>query len=538
MILNCYILLPGSYLLQITWRGDQLDEAFSIKCRTPDQLTQWHKAVSKAVEEMAAQRRSRSAGQLRRLASPHSQFPNTPQSELGPMIPGFGGSSASLHSAMGYGPNPYGGTFEDEGEDGYPADYEPSMTGRSTPSLGGQMQRRGVATQSLPPGVRHNGEAGGLSSSRPRAQTEDSNSAVINQWRSQTPSGGYPSVPSLPRQSSASSSVASNSPLEGPPSLRHSASKSALRKKQSHEWSNPAPSANGSSGSSSTATYSPGHTNLRAQSISQQMDELSLQGNEPLRMLRQNSQGNMPIHNAPPPLRSRSASSPHVYQLPPGQLQAGGQADKQWSPYPIENVHPAHLGAAQMGRQMSNGHGAMPLKRNMAGNSSTATIASTAGSATTAPPKRFSSCSTGTDRSSEDSSQSQSLPYASPSSSIAGPNGISHSRESQSTPQPQLPQMPLSPSSAIKVKVNYGEDTFVIVVLSSITYSELSKKVLHKIHLCGARTNGLTASTLRLKYEDEEGDKILMTADDDVAMAFDWLRSGGSPHSSLLVYAE
>lgn len=524
-------------MLEIKWRGDQLDEAFSIKCRTPDQLTQWHKAVNKAVEEMAAQRRSRSAGQLRRLASPHSQFPNTPQSEMGPMVPGFGGSSTSLHSAMGYGQNPYGGTFEDEGDEGYPAEYEAS-TGRSSSSLG--MQRRGVATQSLPPGARHNGD--GMNSSRPRAQTEDSNSAVINQWRSQTPSGGYPSVPSLPGQSSAFSSTTSGSPLEGPPSLRHSASKSALRKKQSHEWSNPSPSATGSS-ASSTATYTPAFNNNRGQSIGQQMDELSLHGNEPLRMLRQNSQGNMPIHNAPPPLRSRSASSPHVYQLAPGQLQAGGPNDKQWSPYPMENVHPSHFAPAQIGRQLSNGQGAMPLKRNMAGNSSTVTIASTAGSGTTVPPKRFSSCSTGTDRSSEESSHSQSLAYTSPTSSIsttANGNMSHYSRESQSTPQPSLPtpQTPLSPSSAIKVKVNYGEDTFVIVVLSSITYQELSKKVVHKIHLCGARTNGLDASSLRLKYEDEEGDKILMTADDDIAMAFDWLRSCGNPHSSLIVYAE
>ncbi|KAK9893481.1 hypothetical protein P389DRAFT_181959 [Cystobasidium minutum MCA 4210] len=532
---------PGSYLLEIKWRGDQVDEAFSIKCRTPDQLNQWTKAVNKAVEEMIAQRRSRSVGQLRRLASPHSQFPNTPQSEMGPMVPGFGGSSASLNSAMGYGQNPYGGTFDDEGDDGYSGEYEGS-TGRSSSSLG--MQRRGVATQSMPPGSRQNADSFGASnSSRPRAQTEDSNSAVINQWRSQTPSGGYPSVPSLPGQLSAFSSTNGGSPSEGPPSLRHSASKSALRKKQSHEWPNPLPSASGSSANSSSAAYSPAVNSLRGQSINQQMDEMSLHGNEPLRMLRQNSQGNMPIHNAPPPLRSRSASSPHVYQLAPGQLQAGGPNDKQWSPYPMDNVHPSHFAPVQVARQLSNGQGAMPLKRNMAGNSSTVTIASTAGSSTTAPPKRFSSCSTGTDRSSEDSGQSVSLPYTSPTSSISTTaNGtISHySRESQSTPQPSVnpPQTPLSPSSAIKVKVNYGEDTFVIVVLATITYQELSKKVVHKIHLCGARTNGLDASTLRLKYEDEEGDKILMTADDDVAMAFDWLRSCGNPHASLIVYAE
>lgn len=503
-------------------------------------------------------RRSRSAGQLRRLASPHSQFPNTPQSELGPMLPGFSGSSASLNSVGGFSQHtPYGGTFEDEGDDGYHGDYEPS-TGRSTPSLGaerGGMQRRGAATQSLPPGSRQNAESLIMSnSSRPRAQTEDSNSAVINQWRSQTPNGGYPSVPSLPRQSSASSSAASvGSPMDGPQQhgLRHSASKSALRNKQSSEWSSPGmPGAPASSGSS-TVTHSPAlngsiggnSSGQRGQSIGQQMDEMSLSAGEPLRMLRQNSQGNMPIHNAPPPLRSRSASSPHVYQLPPGQVgqpQGQGQSDKQWTPYPIQDVHPAHF-AAQMGRQMSNGRDGQPLKRNIPGNSSTATIASTSGSATTAPPKRLSSSSTGTDRSSGDSSQSQNMPYISPTSSVSvnaihggRPYG---SRESQPGTYPP-PQTPLSPSSAIKVKVSYGEDTFVIVVLSSITYLELVKKVLHKIHLCGARTNGLDANTLRLRYEDEEGDKILMTADDDVAMAFDWLRSGAGHGTSLILFAE
>ena len=522
-----------SYLLQVTWRGDATEESFGIKCRTQDQLNQWQKAVLKAVDETQAQRRSRSAGQLsaRRLASPHSQFPNTPQCELGPMP---NGSILSLNSVNAiYGPsNPYGGTFDDEGDDGYNGDYEPS-TGRSTPSLGAERTSIGrrPATQSMPIGGRQErGESG-----RPRAQTEDSNSAVIHQWRSQTPNGGYPAMPSLPRQPSGASALADQS------SLRFSAGRPGLRHEQSHDWGPAGPVS--SSSSSSTATPVPAAQavmNLSGRTLSQQIDEMSL-GHDPLRMLRQNSQGSVPPLVAPPPMRSRSASSPNVYQLNPGQAASLSRDNPQWNPYPMQNVHPSHFANHGQGGLQ----GALPLKRSNGANASTATIES-AGSATTNPPKRFSSSSTGTDHSSGDSSQSQGLPYASPTSPVSQ-NPLAATGAGANSAPARLPQShssttqsgaPPSPSSAVKMRVNYGEDTFVIVARSSITYNELVEKVVHKIYLCGART-GLDTSSLRLRYVDEEGDKILMSADDDVAMAFDWLKTGDShPNKALLLFAE
>jgi cell division control protein 24 len=96
----------------------------------------------------------------------------------------------------------------------------------------------------------------------------------------------------------------------------------------------------------------------------------------------------------------------------------------------------------------------------------------------------------------------------------------------------------MSPSSAVKLRVNYGDFTFVIVVLSTITYFELVEKVVRKIHLCGARS-GVDTTTLRLRYEDEEHDKILISADEDVMMAFDWLRSGNAgPANALVLFAD
>ena len=520
------ILITGildAYLLQVTWRGDAVEESFGIRCRTPDQLNQWQKAVTKAVEDAQAQRRSRNVGQLsaRRLASPHSQFPNTPQCELVPMPTG---SALSLGSSASYAPsNPYGGTFDDEGDDGYNGDYEPS-TGRSTPSLVGDRSstNRRPATQSMPVGSRQErGEPG-----RPRAQTEDSNSAVIHQWRSQTPNGGFPAMPSLPRQSSGASSLADQS------MLRLSTGRNGPRQQQNSEWNTTSPftpsSSSSSTAMSSTAQFA---TNPSGRTLVQKTDDMSL-ASDPLRMLRQNSQGSLPPQAAPPPMRSRSASSPNVYQLNPAQA-ASLSRDNQWSPYPVQSVHPSHFAGGVQTLQS-----ALPLKRSNGANASTATIES-AGSSTTNPPKRLSSSSTGTDHSSGDSSQSPGPAYASPSSPTSqnplgggsAPARLGHSRIS-------TPQAPPSPSSAVKIKVFYGEDTFVIVARSSVTYHELVEKVVRKIYLCGART-GLDASSLRLRYVDEEGDKILMSADDDVAMAFDWLRSGGpDQNKALVLYAE
>lgn len=531
--------LPDSHLLHVVWRGDQAEEAFGIKCRTLEQLNQWHKAINRAVEA-EAQRKSR-VGHLsaRRLASPHSQFPNTPQSELGPMLMGYGSymsdtshptynsSNASLASSLGassaYAPStPYGGTsFEDDGDEGYSGDYEPS-TGRSTPSVGlsGGNSRRGPGTQSMPAGPRQDA-AMHPTQHRPRAQTEDSNSAVIHQWRSQTPNGSHqqqhPAVPALPRSAASTSSGSTAHPGEyNSSSLRHSASKSALRNKQSHEWSNPMPQ--------QQQGYSSAQPN---RSLVQQMGDLSVNGeSEPVRMLRQNSQGSVPPHViAPPPLRTRSASSPNVYQLEPGQ--GTGGRDPHWSPYPVQDVHPSHFAGQKMANVQAQHYQQASKPRGMGGvaNLSSATIASTTttGSSTSNPGKRFSSSSSTTDRSSGDSAQSQGLAYMSPTSPSA-PGGVhqQHAIYQSGT------------SSAIKVKLIYGQDKFLIVARDNITFQQLLDSVSHKLRHCGVRSAADT-NPLKLRYQDEEGDKILMNADDDLAMAFDWLKQGGGGEQNTLI---
>lgn len=148
--------------------------------------------------------------------------------------------------------------------------------------------------------------------------------------------------------------------------------------------------------------------------------------------------------------------------------------------------------------------------------------------------KRFSASSNGTDRSSATSSLSAGhAGYngfsvgAYSSGELGGPNGLSRLGR------------PGPPPSAVRVKVTYGEDTFVVVILTSVTYEELLEKVLKKIRLCGDRSK-VEGQALRLRYEDEDGDRILITSQDDVAMAFDAARATSGmagPTQALVLFA-
>ena len=65
----------------------------------------------------------------------------------------------------------------------------------------------------------------------------------------------------------------------------------------------------------------------------------------------------------------------------------------------------------------------------------------------------------------------------------------------------------------MRVKVHFGSDIFVIQVLCTTKYDELVERVGKKICLCGPQwDNGL----LHVKYEDEEGDFILMHSTEEV----------------------
>ncbi|KAG0204675.1 hypothetical protein BGX28_003463 [Mortierella sp. GBA30] len=71
----------------------------------------------------------------------------------------------------------------------------------------------------------------------------------------------------------------------------------------------------------------------------------------------------------------------------------------------------------------------------------------------------------------------------------------------------------------LKIKVNFQEDSYLIVVPIQIGYSELIERVEKKIRLCGSRR--VEAQPLRLRYKDEDNDYIIMKDDDDISLAFE-----------------
>lgn len=74
----------------------------------------------------------------------------------------------------------------------------------------------------------------------------------------------------------------------------------------------------------------------------------------------------------------------------------------------------------------------------------------------------------------------------------------------------------LDKTSALKIKITYGNDMFVVVVPSDVSYAALVQKVRHKLSVC---SNVARDGPLRMKYQDEDGDLVTISSDEDVAMA-------------------
>lgn len=79
-------------------------------------------------------------------------------------------------------------------------------------------------------------------------------------------------------------------------------------------------------------------------------------------------------------------------------------------------------------------------------------------------------------------------------------------------------------SNAVKVVIHHGDDRLVVAVLLSATLNELTEKVSKKIRL----VSGRKVDNLKIRYIDEDGDRILMHDDEDVQMAFETSRNLGA----------
>ncbi|KAI9286560.1 hypothetical protein BC943DRAFT_320941 [Umbelopsis sp. AD052] len=86
------------------------------------------------------------------------------------------------------------------------------------------------------------------------------------------------------------------------------------------------------------------------------------------------------------------------------------------------------------------------------------------------------------------------------------------------------------PTATMRLKLNFHDNIYAIVVSPSINYQELMDKVGKKIRVvAGLGPN----DSLRIKYQDEDGDLITINSDDDVLMGFE--SRGGSNTMNLFI---
>ncbi|KAJ2546651.1 Guanine nucleotide exchange factor for Cdc42p [Coemansia sp. RSA 1933] len=89
-----------------------------------------------------------------------------------------------------------------------------------------------------------------------------------------------------------------------------------------------------------------------------------------------------------------------------------------------------------------------------------------------------------------------------------------------------------APARPVKVKVHFLNDIFVIIIKQDVPFRELVERVDRKIKICagphvgigGSNENDIASAPLldiRMRYQDEDGDMILIGSDEDVQMAFE-----------------
>lgn len=512
----------GQYSLQVWWRGDVDQESFSLRCKNEEQLKLWQTSINRLIEEVNTRRQhiaahySQTGGVSpgsynmagagangRRSGSvSHSLFPQTPSTDMAPAFPFTRADSQAgmYRSGVAMGDednvNGHGGVAMD----GSMLSLDGSSTsGRATP-MGGRYSQ---------PAEHRERQLSLSADARPRARTEDQDSAVLSQWRSHSPN----TQPPMPRNGS-SSSTGESTGAPGLQQLRKASSSRQLRQGgHAHPHAFPRP---------------PLRQNDSAQSYdtdgtADQMESLTMQGSRQ-RVDSASSRGTMSsdIHHS----RSRSASNPAQYN-----------ANANAGPHPPMPAKSALISSAYNGGGVDgSNNGTMHVPNNAA----------------QVNRQRFSSSSISTVDSQRSShSRPGSTAASSPITLGGNPavgangqfkphNGNSYNARSNAgnpvTPLQQQQQphhmqqqthnhsQQSGHSNAVKLVIHHNDDKLVVVVLSNVGLTELTEKVSKKIRLI----SGKRVDNIKIRYIDEDGDRILMHDDEDVQMAFETSRQQGT----------
>ncbi|PWY98848.1 hypothetical protein BCV70DRAFT_192816 [Testicularia cyperi] len=512
----------GQHALQVWWRGDQDHESFALRCKNEEQLKQWQTAINKLIDEVNLRRQHAAAqhysqqhgipvsgaapgpnmagtGTLgRRITQTTSHFPQTPLSEVGPLNPFSSISGSSLSRAESQASS-Y--RHDDDGDFSEGQSYYEPNSGRATPAHGqGRYSQPG-------PGFgdgRERQNSFPTQDMRPRARTEDQDSSVMAQWRSHSPVV----PPPLPRGLSYSSGSDQHQHA-----LRKASSSRHLRQVNAAGVAAATAGLNGYPRPPRGVGVDGGAVEyLDGSSDSASSDFRSASG-RPRGDSVASSMSRTTSDSGAAHSRSRSASNPQLYVLPPHMQAPAPPMPK--GPFPGVGL-PENL----KGNNASNS--SLHPSSNAAAAAAVA-AASTTSAAVAALDKRFSSSSIST---SESGQSGQSRPQSSTAASspinmttTASTTGSAGQPTSTAPVQRgNLPPTPTSAtSSAMKLVVHFGEDKYIVVVLTTISFVALLEKVTKKIRVC----SGKKVDYVKMRYIDEDGDHVIINDDEDVQMAFE-----------------
>ena len=514
----------GQYALQVWWRGDDDLEYFTLRCKNEEQMKQWESAITKLIRDLQIKRgekvlrdvHTRTTSISTSSAASHQTLPpysgppaprggryvGYPEEKPPPVPQYLQYSNPGTNGYPHYGQNWRNDGFDTE-EDGYESSQGSggyssvvasggySESGRGTP-VGAANGRRGTAALSMPP---ERDIAPGYD--RERARTGDS--AMLAQWSRQHSHNGSLATNGMPLPPMSGNPLA-----QRPMATRNASSQSAA-----------------SMGSISDASFGNG-INPRGPSLRSQFSSNRLRsgygddGDDKGSGYGQYSDGpaGPPQQKTPPTnpnlglpnSRNRSISNPAAYP----------QAHMPKQPLPPMPLAPQWTGPSQPSAGID--------RERIAAGASRERLGGTRSQQGMLPPLRRPNSEASSDYSDESpdngmTSGPAGTPLRSTRSQIF--NG-SRGDEYSSLPNP-------SQGPPVKIKVFWGEDLFMIIVPRTATYNALVERVQRKIRLCG----GDGDAHMRLKYDDEDGDKISLTTDEELQMAFDMVLSRSTGQAQL-----
>lgn len=566
--------VPGSYSLSVQWlAGEGVQESFSLRCKNEEQLKMWQSNLQRLIDDakMQAQQQAMgegdSMGYVSGSATPvnlagtgangrrntgasqygnGSSFPQTPISEIGHTMFPFTRADSQMSQYRS-------SNAEDNGVISTGAamatafGHHENGSGRVTPLSG-------LSRYSQPAEQRER-QASLAPDSRPRAMTEDQGSSTMTQWRS----NGSAVPPPLPRKTSSSSAGSGG---DAHPGLRKASSSRQLRQQLPSGGSKLPYVTDGE------VTTSPmqqaGYPEPVHPAVSRHRGESNAMAPT---MIRAHSESGGSHHM----VRNRSAStsqSAAPHQLFQQQQQQAGQHGAPPMPR-SRNVSSTGPGADQLHINTGFGprsHGIHPAHLQAPMSASPAPTASSNGTAHpyTSGPKRSSNSSNSTLDSlqsgpSRPGSTAASSPLTMSAGSSTGTGGGSNAIPKPATTSiPAVPQRSgsygatgrtgspvvhsnhssnssnhaVSVGNLVRVQVHSGGDVLSMAVPPTMAYAALVDKVASKLR--AASLSSSDASNLKLKYIDEDGDRVGMHDDEDVQMA---LEVGKATGGDVVLYA-